>query len=226
MLSEVILVAQSASALQIARSSPDQVQKWFTDKSPFIRKGSTNSFSPDVPKSNGHTQETAEAPFNYDYTVIMTEPVLQGIARANHTRFIVTSAEGDIENVPSSELFDSTSLRTVIPSEPDDSDYSDLEGFEIDEGFLANSILGPLSNGQTRTGSNGDLSSELVEGELAETPAIATFTPHPLDASLRNEPSGANNIDSEARVFVRTADLGRVGVFNGDWVLAIYLCRF
>src|SRR5262249_3244518 len=106
-----------------------------------------------------------------EYRIDMLEPVLQGYAKAGTTRFCVLSP-------------------TESPQVVEDKD--DL--IEIDEDFLANSVLQP-----TLRPSSIDASSE-VSFQVREL-----IEPVSEDDSL---------------CYVRTSDLGRIGLLDGDWAVA------
>ncbi|KAL1722738.1 P-loop containing nucleoside triphosphate hydrolase protein [Schizophyllum commune] len=78
------------------------------------------------------------------------------------------------------------------------------DGFEIDEAFLGSIIS--ASQSSVSAGVNGVASNS--NGFL---PHNSVFTA-PLDAPASE--------DDDTTVYVRTADLGRVGVLNGDWGIA------
>jgi peroxin-6 len=136
----------------------------------------------------------------------MLEPVLQGYAQKGETRFIVTA--GDL----------STDGKTQNHSELDieEESESDREGIEIDEGFLASSILPPMFDSPTPASlvssvSRGNGHTNVDDSPTESSTSPSSFRPEPL-----SEPVSV--LWDDCTLYLRTADLGRIGVLNGDWV--------
>lgn len=140
------------------------------------------------------------------YRIIMTEPVLQGLATP-HTRYIVAPPSTYAE-------------RRSSVSEEDDDDI------DISEAFLATSLIRPappslLPNTVLQT--NGDDHSPLAAPDAPEHPPAAapalvasplTYSP---DRSLLH-PAPPEDEDDLARVVMSAADLARFGLLSGAWV--------
>jgi peroxin-6 len=158
------------------------------------------------------------------FHVLMTEPTLQGFARHDLTRFIVIpgpkdsprihDANGDIPSPPDSE---STS---APPSE------SDVETLEIDENFLASGLIDSMPQGTEQITANGSSNDVTHESHRLRSPtspdsrrpmasSSLVFQAVPLSAPI---PYSPETLDAECCVFLRSSDLSRVGMFNGDWV--------
>lgn len=116
------------------------------------------------------------------YRVDMSEPVQQGIMNQS-TKFILLSPEND------DALSDAASVST------DNESGWEMDGVEIDEGFLANPIDG-----------------------LVQPEAEVDFKPKVLDAIVSLE-------EDHHTIYIRTSDLGRLGILNGDWVSLEYIQR-
>ncbi|KAI5900026.1 AAA-domain-containing protein [Schizophyllum commune H4-8] len=121
------------------------------------------------------------------YRVEMMEPVLQGRAVKGQTRLVVLQPD-------EADLDEPTNHGANFEDEDD--------GFEIDEAFLGNTISASQSSASAGVNdvtlnSNGFLHHNSV------------FTAVPLDAPASE--------DDDVTIYVRTSDLGRVGVLNGDW---------
>jgi hypothetical protein len=177
----------------------------------------------------------------------MTSPVLQGIPRRGDTRFHVVEGRysSDFDNVADSSSIPQRLSQSSNSSEDFDSsdrlseeEEEDSERLEIDEGFLANSISGlqiPNINGngiefhdaeEWRDFSSSDSST------IGQTPPLSIPSTPPQESHYQEEsshgivfnalpltfPFEVDDLGKECQVFVRTADLGKVGVFNGDWV--------
>ncbi|KAH8108501.1 AAA-domain-containing protein [Phellopilus nigrolimitatus] len=139
----------------------------------------------------------------------MTEPVWQGYAVAEETVFLIANAPSD--TLPSLE---STSTnRFSLDSLADD------EEFTINENFLANSTLRVestladsasihISSNQYR-GNAQHLSDALNRG--IHLPGL--FTPESLPHHLNHDWNESHSM------FLQTEELGKVGLFSGDWAL-------
>ncbi|KAL0574330.1 peroxisomal assembly protein [Marasmius crinis-equi] len=132
-------------------------------------------------------------PFRLD----MLEPVLQGYAAEGKTKLIV---------IPSFE--DQTTHPEISSETHDIESNSDSEGVEIDEDFLGNSVsnftfnpVSPLSDKSFPSGQSQSSSNEVA-----------------LQARPLSLPVSA--FDDDHTLYLRTADLGRIGLLNGDWAVA------
>ncbi|KAF8590012.1 AAA-domain-containing protein [Ramaria rubella] len=103
---------------------------------------------------------------------------------------------------------------------------SDTEALEIDENFLANGIIGSASiSNQDTFNENIGLGSVQIDG----LPSPRTFDPRrPISASpllkYRLDPLAVpstldEKLDAECCIFLRTSDLSRIGIFDGDWAV-------
>ncbi|KAL1730041.1 P-loop containing nucleoside triphosphate hydrolase protein [Schizophyllum commune] len=124
------------------------------------------------------------------YRVEMVEPVLQGRALKGQTRLVVLQPD-------EADLHESTENGANFEDEDD--------GFEIDEAFLGSTIS--ASQSSVSAGVNGVASNS--NGFMHHN---SVFTAIPLDTPASE--------DDDTALYVRTADLGRVGVLNGDWGIA------
>lgn len=112
------------------------------------------------------------------YRIDMLEPTLQGFAQIGHTRFHIT-------------LISPSQVHLGASSSASE---SDPDSIELDEIFLANSLLLP----QQGEGS----STYDVEAKFASQPLS-----HPVDQFLDGH-----------SMYLRTSELGRIGTLSGDWV--------
>lgn len=123
------------------------------------------------------------------YRLDMLEPVMQGYAQLGKTRIIITLAQA----ASPGEIFKTRS--------------GDQEGFEIDEGFLAGSLMPQSFN----------------------ISPIQSMSPHGVDSrehsseqfKARHLLVARSILHDHCTLYLRTADLGRLGVLNGDWVRTI-----
>lgn len=128
------------------------------------------------------------------YRLDMVEPLMQGYAQLGKTRMIITLS-GSPENASNAQS-------------------SDQEGFEIDEGFLASSLM-PKS---------------------FHISSAQSMFPHDVDSQERSPEQfitrpllvARSALFDHCTLYLRTADLGCLGVLNGDWVrwLSCYFYYF
>ena len=128
------------------------------------------------------------------YKLIMTGPVLQGYAQKSQTLFTLLPPTEDPptvnghRNQPSSVLDDAH-------TEFDDEDL------EIGESFLAGSLV-PQSTLYPQQNGSPTISAPLFSHELTARPSST-----PIYSEL-----------DDHTMYVRTVDLSKIGVLDGDWV--------
>ncbi|KDQ12329.1 hypothetical protein BOTBODRAFT_34616 [Botryobasidium botryosum FD-172 SS1] len=224
-LAELVVVALSASAYELSNSDSSQIETFFCEERDIVRQGSTYAFS--VPTATNGTHEhhedesTGEPSFTFQYKVIMAQPVLQGYVKRGYTQFFV--AKGDWELPAAPGALEGTSNDAVTP------DYSD-DSFEIDEKFLASSVLGDLASGSIALTNEwqeggGSLSpsplggAESADGNSRGLSSTTTFHARSLSYSEFPYAPLALEQDTEPLIFVRNGDLGKIGIFSGDWAV-------
>lgn len=129
------------------------------------------------------------------YKVILTEPVPQGFAQKAQTLFTLLPPTESSQAIDRHHVSLSSSLPEDIQTEDDD------EGLEIGENFLASSLIP-----QSSSFSQQNDSSTIRVSRLAHE-----FTANPLPTPV------SLDLD-EYTMYVRTVDLPKVGVLDGDWV--------
>jgi peroxin-6 len=134
------------------------------------------------------TQDGLDPPLTYK--LIMTEPVLQGCAQKSQTLFTL---------LPPTEGSQAINGNQVLSSSPVLDD--DEEGLEIGESFLASSLISQPSPYPQQNDSPTIRMSHLAHEFIAN--------PLPKPTSL--------DLD-EYTMYMRTVDLPKVGVLDGDWV--------
>jgi peroxin-6 len=156
-------------------------------------------------------RHSAQPPFRYKLD--MVGPALQGYAQEGETKFIFISA--------SSSNVDSSPSHSSQYSVGDDSE-SGLEGIEIDEHFLASSVWPAIRRLPTSHCDYPLTNDHALDNGISEqdpsTVLKATFR-----MSTLIEP--VSSINDDCTLYVRTADLGRIGSLNGDWVSFVCLKR-
>ncbi|KAF5330107.1 hypothetical protein D9758_018140 [Tetrapyrgos nigripes] len=194
LLSELFISALSRAAYDHAASHPAFLERLLCDGKPILRQGSVYTSHPDI-TINVHGQRSSNL---VEYRIDMAEPVIQGYAEKDVTSFVLTCS-------PASDV-------PVLDTENQEFSSDDDEGVEIDEAFLANSVVhtsfNPVSPANSQPSGSGllspDGSSEIYfSAENLTTQLSASHDDHTL--------------------YLRTADLGRLGLLSGDWAVAC--CR-
>ena len=200
-LSEIIFSALSDDAYAAASSDPSMLEEWFLDGDVVLREGATYTHSRDGPLT---------------YKLIMASPVQQGIAKRGSTKVYVSAhpASGEDGEVPEVDA-----IPDMVLDEADSGSESDKGDFEIGEDFLAGSVLRSFGHSSSSPSING----HLTNGELASTPEVGSSSHlHLSDVewTCRAYPlqTPCSFLEDECAVYVRTSDLSRIGVLDGDWV--------
>ncbi|GAA5889484.1 hypothetical protein JCM5296_005959 [Sporobolomyces johnsonii] len=182
------------------------------------------------------------------WKVAMAEPVMQGVVVKGETKLLVlppTDEEDDDDDDDEAAAGSSPTPNGTQEGGRDNySETDDTSDFEIDESFLANSVLAPPHR-QGHTPLTSPLapsppfsnSSVLANGHStnhtffplivppASIPSISSaprLIPlalhHPVPSELLT-PTPDPEEDDVPRAFLATQDLGRLGLFSGDWVV-------
>ncbi|VDB88628.1 unnamed protein product [Peniophora sp. CBMAI 1063] len=194
-LKEVIVQAHTTSAYTAATPDTDAFEEWLCRDERVLRQQS--SYAVPAPELAGSAATQDDAVFKY--RILMTDPVLQGVARYGSTSFVLLpppreeplangSANGHAEPLPSGL------------STPSTEELSAEGDFEIDENFLSSSLLEAPLSGQV----------DGVGG--AASPRVVGFEVEPLRAPIAFEEDGHT-------VYIRTVDLSRLGLLDADWAI-------
>lgn len=189
-LSQVFLVALSWDSYELAQSNPSLLEDWFCSDEHILRQSTTYSFI--------HELQTLR------YRLIMVEPVLQGYASAGHTKFLVSMQDDNSHDSSSSQASECGI-------------DSDKEGIEIDESFLAGSVLRSISSHSPAVSPRAITREDPMRGEaFGHDSSLTALAELSFCCKPWHEPVVSHTEDHT--VYVRTSDLGRVGLLNGDWV--------
>lgn len=204
LITNVVVTALSYDAYIAASSQVSPIATWLSDDSLILRQGAVHSFSSDLLPTNGHGYSGFRK--IYQYRLDMLEPVLQGFAQKDSTRFFVTSTNTWGEQAsPEDELEPESTYESG----------SDPDAVEIDEIFFANSVLHSRQNPLP-----SDPLGAVTDGlQFSNDESDESTTFHP-DCRFRTEPlpEPQSISQDDCALYLRTSDLGRVGVLNGDWV--------
>ncbi|KAF9268256.1 AAA-domain-containing protein [Marasmius fiardii PR-910] len=190
-LTEIVISALSSEAYEASVSHQDIVQRSLSGSCRILRQGEIRTVDLAVVNGTGSSQSKL-----LQFRLDMVEPVIQGFIEHGKSKIIV---------IPSFEDQDSE-----VRSEMDETDSnSDSEGVEIDEDFLGNSVsqftFHPISPSPEK-------STQLGAGHTA-TNGEFTLEAKPL-------PLPISAVQDDHTLYLRTADLSRVGLLNGDWSIA------
>ncbi|KAG8988842.1 peroxisomal assembly protein [Tulasnella sp. JGI-2019a] len=200
-LTHVFLSALSHEAYELAQRDPNKVETWFCETKTrgakfIIRQGETYTFEDNRPlngftdseKGNLHTSSGSR------YAVLMTEPVLQGLAVLGFTVFVISPGSASSPKTQNNHI--------IIESNPDSDTGSLFEDeLSIDESFLARSTSTPL------------LSSFQQSGATTKPITQKSFQLSPLIQQSQEKEADLDDLH------VRTQDLAKIGAFSGDWVV-------
>ena len=198
LLRELFVRALSRDAYDFARSHPHALEGWFCSEDKILRQGSSRSLrSSELQLSS--PSDSGESLLNYQ--ILMTEPVLQGYASRTETAFLVLPPT---EKTP---IVTINGTETSYVSAQEDSEDEDLE---IHEDFLSNTLSSHPIDAELHAGSNG--SADSLSRHAPRNEFAAEYLSSIIDPS-----------SDDCTVYIRTADLSKVGILDGDWVRG-YMC--
>ncbi|KAI0328087.1 AAA-domain-containing protein [Cubamyces sp. BRFM 1775] len=212
-LSEVILAALSEEAYSSALADTDALEEWLLTSDLVFREGATYTWTREA---NGSSVSLSPS---LQYKLVMAAPVRQGVVERRVTKVYVSAPVEE-----EATLEDSDSIPTIPDGDLDgqlepDASGSEAGEFEIGEDFLAGSVLRTLSlasppgtppsgvhpNGITNGATHTNTSLHLAQPER-------TYKAHPLQRRISES-------EDECAVYVRTSELSRIGVLDGDWAI-------
>lgn len=170
----------------------------------------------------------------------MTEPVMQGEIVKGMTQILVLpptkrsaeEVEKEADSTKSSGAVSSAASDTVEElSMEDDGAQDGFADFDLDEAFLASSVLLPRRSHATpltspcpsQAGDTKHTSFPMLANNYQQPPEPGhSVQAVPLSYSVPSEllvPHPDDEEDDILRAYTSTSDLGRLGFFSGDWVL-------
>jgi peroxin-6 len=209
LLTEIIVTALSNEAYRVASSRGSPLETWLSNESIILRQGAIYAFDSELLPTHGRV--TADLRTTYRYRLDMTEPVLQGYSRIGHTRFYVILVDQTNEDL---------SLEDEIDFGWGEQSGSDPDGIEIDESFLARSVLHPRQN---LPSSRMDSTCLFANGHQHSNDELEETSTSHTDSQLRVEltPEPTSMPQDDCTLFLRTSDLGKIGILDGDWASLI-----
>ncbi|THH06073.1 hypothetical protein EW145_g4336 [Phellinidium pouzarii] len=206
-LTDVTLIASNVQAFLTSREEREKMERWLCMEDRIIRSGDFL-----YGRLTGESFEDCYNQFepSCSFEIGMSEPVLQGYAVLGRTRFLVTAVYPTLQDLlPSATV--SLNGSTLSPN-------SDDEEFTIDENFLAWSSLHDigleLSAFPMHTSQDSEGLQPTTRPDGRDSVSIPLmFFPKPL----LHHPNHV--VNESCAMFVHTKDLGKIGIFSGDWVL-------
>lgn len=167
------------------------------------------------------------------WKVAMSEPVLQGVVQTGFTRFLVLPLavkesayeddSGNEEGTGDDELGSDDHVDDSTPVKE-----GSMEDFDIDESFLAASVLEPLRQPRSSAPSTPSSAPSIVNLHSAVVPPSAApakslvVSAHPITHPVSSPlliPRPSDDEDEMSRIYLKTRDLSKLGMFSGDWVV-------
>jgi len=134
------------------------------------------------------TDSTTGDGLTLTFRLEVLEPVSEGYATPKTKIILLSSKIGLPNDVP---------------------DLEDVDAIEIDEGFLAKSVLSPGLEAPKRIYDN------------PRNLSITRLPEHyPSRFTLKSLDAPESPLEDHCTLYLRTADLGRLGILSGDWVCA------
>ncbi|KAK0459470.1 AAA-domain-containing protein [Desarmillaria tabescens] len=193
-LTEVFVTALSQEAYDMAQAHQTQLETWFSQGHKILRQGTVYTCNANsLGRVNGYINHEMKS---LKYRLDTLEPVLQGFSDKGHTAFVICPLADENLDPTASESEEST----------------DLERIEIGEDFLASSAgLSFDFPSDTEIEFEDHLDNMHCSGQHHSSPQ-STFHVKPLLEPIQER------LD-DYTLYIRTSDLGRVGVLNGEWAV-------
>jgi peroxin-6 len=190
-LTDVFVTALSNEAYATACRPGSILWSWMSTRSPILRQGVTYSLSSPMLATNGYLGSAQL----FRYRIDMTTPVLQGYFNAGSTRLVVTADH-------------------TFPA-AGGGEKADIDGIEICEDFLASTVMRsrPVVYPKPQAIPPEPNVAASIEASLAPaSPSEMSFKSQPLLQPLTPK--------DNMTLYLRMADLSRLGLLDGDWVSA------
>lgn len=161
----------------------------------------------------------------FRWRVAMTEPVLQGIVKKGFTKFLVLPpTHSELEDGLEYEEVEGIEYEEMEEEEEEEEELIEFEEFDIDESFLTASVIPPPSRSQPSTPSFlASNALALINPSIQPTSTHhLSIEAHPLTQSVPSNvliPRPEESEDEVPRVYLKMRDLGKLGMFSGDWVV-------
>jgi hypothetical protein len=195
-LREIFVSALTDEGYEAARHSDSALLQWFSHNKRIIQQGLTYKIDNDPHSSSLSTLR------QHMFHILATDPLPQGVASVDVTQIVLTRSRSSGQHSP--QIHHITSK--------DDNEESD--SIEINETFLAGSVLSSLTPATSRVASPSSLVND------HRTPEQSTSA-HQISSEVLFKATSLERPISKLddyTIYVKIGDLGRIGVLNGDWV--------
>lgn len=216
LLDSLILSALDDASYRSASTHQAEVIQHLCHTSAIRRTGEVLLLSEELKLPNGtHAINNGSVNGAHDQAlpsrlkVVMTEPVMQGYCREDHTQIIVTPP-----------------TNKQVPEDATEQSFPKVVDLNIDEDFLAAALMGDLDGPLEDTAPteegvaqqpNGHLQPDAVaSSDHRRTAKVVVHSTIPARHLL--SPNPPQSEDGTIQVLVKTQDLGRLGLFGGDFV--------
>ncbi|KAF9475323.1 AAA-domain-containing protein [Pholiota conissans] len=189
-LTSVVVTALSNEAYVHACSDGSALEHHLFEDQAILRQG-------DVLGTPNEKLTTNNQVDLLQYRLDMVEPVLQGLAKRGETKIIILASQDDPCAIDIDSLED-------ISEEQDDQD----DDFEINENFLGNSVL---STSASELVLNHKIHADYPNGHAED---------HSSGLSPKSFTHPPGVAEDDRTLYLRTTELGRLGVLSGDWAIA------
>lgn len=212
-MTAVFASALSEAAWEFASTSQVKLEELFCAEHVIIRQGGLRIFTVPETRINGHVASKPPL-LALEFRIVVSEPVLQGRGKLHFTRFFV--APPSCEEGVDGGVTLSNGFNGYQPDSPTS------EEFEIDEHFLAGSVLRPLIRrppyGSSTEVTDSSQASESGDALSQAEPARPREDLIRKDGLVAHPMSNAVDVEgAEHIVYMRPEELGRLGIFSGDW---------
>lgn len=208
-LASVIFSATSTRAYEAAQSSEQALQTALSGQQRILRQGSSLALAlPHAPGLVNGAEPSGEV-----FTVVMTEPVLQGYVDPQRTQLLVLPP-------PREEMADASMLLEGTAD-----DQADID---IDEDFLASLVIDESWRDDEDLSAPPQQANGLPNGVHSPKPKarLQHSASHLVDVYPLDSPASAlvpsalkQESDDSAFCFMSPADCARLGFFSGDWAI-------
>lgn len=189
-----IVSALTPEAYECSEEDPYLFDDWYSDQL-ILRQRDLFIIS----------RQTSSGQQNFVFRIEMLEPMQQCYAEKGITKLILVAPDANI------------SLPLDVSPHLDDA--SDADPIEIDEEFLANSVLSNQLEGFASQAPESHNQHSNAEGLKAAGLGG-------MQHSLVCLPTVHDAVEDDINIYLRTADLAKVGVRSGDWVCPIFHLPF
>lgn len=196
--------ALSTESYSAAKAHSSALEDWLCCDQRILRQDSVYTIDP-LSLSQEDTRDTG-SPSRLEYRLIMSEPVLQGYAQKGQTSFVLLPPT-EVKPGVNGDVATGSSFTEEL-----NSDFGD-DDLEIDEGFLANSLGRHLGTNSHATNGHSGLTNGAISTDNTASTLHQAFIASPLPGDIHPD------LDDHT-VYIRTADLTKVGILDGDWVSA------